>query len=115
MNKSLLYWWLVLAIVLGIGVWIDSKAQVPPNDAMLQINDALYLAEHKPPPPLTPTEELLREAVKLIELGRKACDPAYPAAQRAVWARQYMELTNPVRPDVILGGDSGEPNAQSVE
>lgn len=79
-------------------------AELPTNFWALVIRDRASMVTNPPPREPTDDEKLLAEAVRLIDLARLACDYAKPEAQRKVWARQFMEQTDPVARPVELGG-----------
>lgn len=94
---------LVAAIVVGALIWMAASAQQATNFTALVIRDVASFATDPPPRAPTREERLLADAVRLIDLGRKALDPSIPPAQRAVFARQYLDQTDPVVRPVDLG------------
>lgn len=82
--------------------WINGQH---PNTPFRQVRAAVYDYQHKPPPPITRDEQLLIDTLALIELAREALNPAYSQAKRTVYARQFLELTDPVDYPTYLGGE----------
>lgn len=89
---------LLLLCLLALPAWADQ----PANFTTLVIRDRASFATNPPPREPTADEKLLAEAVRLIDLARLACDYSKPEAQRKVWARQFMEQTDPVARPVDL-------------
>lgn len=81
----------------------DYPPSLGTNFTALVIRDRASMVTSPPPREPTDDERLLAEAVRLIDLARLACDYSKPEAQRKVWARQFMELTDPVARPVELG------------
>lgn len=83
-----------------------------PNDDILALRAEVEWSQIRPPEPPSNRELWLTMILAIIDLGRKACDPARAQAQRTVFARQYMEATDPAQRLVELGGDGPPPEIQ---
>lgn len=82
-----------------------AHADQPSNFWALVIRDRASFVTNPPPREPTSEEKLLAKAVELIDLCRKGSDYLTQSdAQRKVWARQCLELTDPVERAVELGG-----------
>lgn len=93
-------WLLLILVLLPLACRADQAA----NFTALVIRGRASFATDPPPREPTDDEKLLAEAVRLIDLARIALDPARPAAQRVIWARQFLDQTDPVARPVELGG-----------
>lgn len=90
----------LLLLLLTLPAWADQAT----NFTALVIRDRAAMVTNPPPREPTDDERLLAEAVRLIDLAREALNPAYAPAKRAIFARDFLDKTDPVTRPVELGG-----------